>query len=71
VFHLNVVKVDKDITYVAKCSRGMLQVFVRIISSVLDVCCKCLIKMFHLFHMYVASIFYFDVHMFHTYVVRV
>jgi hypothetical protein len=41
VFYLDVVKVDLDVAYVA---------------SVLDVCCKYLFKMFHLFQTYVASI---------------
>jgi hypothetical protein len=47
VFHMNVARVDRDVTYVAsvseacfKCFRGILQVFVQNISFVLDVCCK-------------------------------
>ena len=47
VFHMDVAKVDRDVAYVAKCSkacckfsRGMLKAFVQNVSSVLDVCCK-------------------------------
>jgi hypothetical protein len=43
MFHIDVVKVDWDVTYVA---------------SVLEVCCKCLFKIFHLFQTYVASALY-------------
>jgi energy-converting hydrogenase Eha subunit C len=46
VFHMDVVKVDRDVAYVA---------------SVLEACCKRLFEMFHLFQMYVASILYLDV----------
>jgi hypothetical protein len=42
VFHMNVAKVDWDVVYVA---------------SVSEACCKRLFKMFHLFQMYVASVF--------------
>ena len=41
VFYLDVVKVDLDVAYVA---------------SVLDVCCKRFLKIFHLFRTYVASV---------------
>jgi hypothetical protein len=47
VVHMDVAKVDRDVTYVAsvleacyKCFRCMLQAFVQNISSVLDVCGK-------------------------------
>ena len=54
MFHSDVVKVDQDIVYVA---------------MVVHVCCKNLSSMFHLFfHMYVASVFIWMLHMFHTYV---
>jgi hypothetical protein len=47
VFHMNVARVDHDVTNVAsvseacfKCFRGILQAFVRNVSSVSDVCCN-------------------------------
>jgi hypothetical protein len=56
VLRMNVANVDRDVAYVA---------------SVLDECCKCLFKMFHLFQTYVCKRFDLDVDMFHTYVARV
>ena len=53
VFHMDVAEVERDVAYVAKYSRGMLQV--------VEACCKCLFKMFYLFRTYVASVFYLDV----------
>jgi hypothetical protein len=47
VFHMDVAKVDQNVAYVAKCF--------------LEACCKRLFKIFHLFQMYVASVFYLDV----------
>jgi hypothetical protein len=41
VFRMDVAKIDRDVAYVA---------------SVLEVCCKLLFKMFHLFHTYVATV---------------
>jgi hypothetical protein len=40
VFYMDIVKVDRDVAYVCKCFRGMLQVFVQNVSSILDICCK-------------------------------
>jgi hypothetical protein len=51
---MDVAKVDQDVTYIAWCSRGMLQVFS-------EACCKRLVKMFYLFQTYVASVFYLDI----------
>jgi hypothetical protein len=64
VFHMDVVKVDRNVAYVAsvsdaccKCFRGILQAFVQNISSVSDVCCKYFfIWMLQLFHTYVARV---------------
>jgi hypothetical protein len=54
MFSMDVTKVDPNIVYVA---------------MVLHVCCKLLFPMFHLFlQMYVASVFMWMLHMFHTYV---
>jgi hypothetical protein len=53
VFHMDVAKVDREVTYVAKCSRWMLQVFRGMLQR--------LFKIFYLFQMYVASVFYLDV----------
>jgi hypothetical protein len=54
VFHIDVVKVDWDVAYVA---------------MIIHVCCKLLFLMFHLFFkMYVASVFIWILHMFYTYV---
>ena len=53
-FHTDVAKVDQDVAYVA---------------IVVHVRCKSMSSMFHLFfHMYVASVFIWMLHMFHTYV---
>ena len=46
MFHADVVKVDRDVAYVA---------------SVSEACCKRLFKMFHLFHTYVSNVFYLDI----------
>jgi hypothetical protein len=54
VFYMDIAKIDWDVAYIAKCSRGVLHVF-------LEACCKYLFKIFHLFHKYVASVFYLDV----------
>ena len=57
MFHANVAKVDRDVTYVA---------------MVVNVCCKLLFPMFHLlFQTYVARVFIWILHMFHKYVVSV
>jgi len=57
VFHMGVTKVDRDVAYV---------------SMVVHVCCKLLFLMFHLFFQtYVASVFSWMLHMFHTYVCSV
>jgi hypothetical protein len=56
VFHMDVAKVDQDITYIA---------------IGVHVCCKLLFLMFHLFfQMYVASVFIWMLYMFHTYVCK-
>ena len=63
MFHVDVIKVDRDVAYVAsvseaccKCFRDMLQAFVQNVSSVSDVCCKrFFIWMLHMFHTYVAN----------------
>ena len=57
LFHTDVAKVDRDVTYVA------MVVYVRR---------KLMCPMFHLFFQgYVASVFIWMLHMFHTYVVSV
>jgi hypothetical protein len=64
VFHIDVGKVDRDVTYVAsvseaccKCFKGMLQAFVRNVSSVLDVCCKHFdLDVAYVSHIYVARV---------------
>jgi hypothetical protein len=49
VFHMDVVKVDRDVAYVA---------------MVIYVCCQLLFSMFHLFFQtYVASVFILTLHM--------
>jgi hypothetical protein len=54
VFYTNIAKIDWDVTYVA---------------MVVYVCCKGLLPMFHLcFRTYVAYVFIWMLHMFHTYV---
>jgi hypothetical protein len=54
---MDVVKVDRDFAYVA---------------IVVHVCCKLLFSMFHLFFQtYVASVFIWILHMFHTYVANI
>jgi hypothetical protein len=54
---MDIAKVDRDVAYVA---------------MVVHVCCKGLLPMFHLcFQTYVASVFIWMLHMFHTYVVFV
>jgi hypothetical protein len=46
------------VAYFASVVKGMLQVFVKNVSSILNVCCnKCFIWMLHMFHTYVASVF--------------
>jgi hypothetical protein len=56
VVHMNVVKVDWDVAYVA---------------MAIHVCCKRLFQMFHLFFQtYVTSVIWM-LHMFHTYVASV
>jgi cytochrome c oxidase assembly factor CtaG len=50
----DVVKVDQ-VFHMLQCT-CTLQLYVRNVSFVLVVCCKCLIKMFHMFQMYVASV---------------
>jgi hypothetical protein len=57
VFHVDVVKVDCDVAYVA---------------MVVHVCCKSLFPMFQLFFQtYVTSAFIWMLHIFHTYVASV
>jgi hypothetical protein len=57
VFHMDVVKVDRDVVYVA---------------MVVHLCCKLLFSMFHLFFQtYVASVLIWMLHMFRAYVVCV
>ena len=57
MFYIDVAKVDQDVAYVA---------------MVVHVYCKCLLPMFHqFFQMYVASVFIWMLHMFHTYVASV
>jgi hypothetical protein len=57
VFHTDVAKTDRDVAYVA---------------MIVHVCCKHLSPMFHLFFQtYVASVFIWMLHMFHTYVASV
>jgi hypothetical protein len=57
VFRMDVVKVDRDVAYVAR---------------VVHVCCKRLFPMFHLFfQMYVASVFIWMLYTFHTYIASV
>jgi hypothetical protein len=46
VFHVDVVKVDRDVTYP---------------TSVSEACCKRLFIVFHQFQTYVASVFYLNV----------
>jgi hypothetical protein len=54
---MDVVKVDRDIAYVA---------------MVVHVCCKLLFLMFHLFfQMYTTNVFIWMLHIFHTYVATV
>ena len=50
MFHMDVAKVDRNVAYAAKCA-----------ASVSDACFKHLFKVFHLFQMYVPSVFYLDV----------
>jgi hypothetical protein len=57
VFHMDVVKVDPDVIYVA---------------MVVHICCKLLFLMFYLFFLtYVTIMFIWMLHMFHTYVASV
>jgi hypothetical protein len=57
MFHMDIAKVDWNVAYV---------------TMVVHVCCKLLSLMFHLFFQtYVASVFIWMLHMFHTYVVSV
>ena len=56
VLHLDVLKVNQDVAYIA----------------MVHICCKCLLPMFNLyFRMYVASVFIWILHMFHTYVASI
>jgi hypothetical protein len=48
VFHLDVIKVDLDVAYVAI---AMFQVF-----QVFETCCKCILQIFQLFRTYVANV---------------
>jgi hypothetical protein len=43
VFYINVAKVDWDVAHVAMGHTHMFQVYVPIVSSVSDICCKCFI----------------------------
>jgi hypothetical protein len=52
---MDVAKVDRDVAYTA---------------SVLKACCKRLFKVFHLFQIYIASVFVWMLYMFHTYVAK-
>jgi hypothetical protein len=55
-FHADVVKVDRDVAYVA----------------IVDICCKLLFQTFHLFFQtYVTNVFILMLHMFDTYVASV
>ena len=54
MFHTDIAKVDRDVTYVAMVCTRMLQASVPNVSSV--------------FQTYVASMFILMLHMFHTYV---
>jgi hypothetical protein len=64
VFHMDDVKVDQDVAYVAsilevccKCFKGMLQAFVQNDSSVSDVCCKRFdMDVAYVSHIYVAKV---------------
>jgi hypothetical protein len=64
VFHMDVVKVDQDLAYVAsvldaccKCFNGMLQAFVRNVPSVSIVCCKRFdLDVAYVSHIYVTRI---------------
>ena len=57
MFHMDIVKVYRDVPYVAMVVHG---------------CCKLLLSMFYLFFQtYVASVFIWMLHMFHTYVASV
>ena len=46
VFHVDVVKVDRNVAYVA---------------MAIHICCKCLFQMFHLFFIRMLQMFYLDV----------
>ena len=41
MFHTDIAKVDQDVVYVAMVCTRMLQAFVRNVSSVFRLCCKC------------------------------
>jgi hypothetical protein len=57
VFYAEVVKVDQNVAHAV---------------MIVHLCCKFLFPTFHLFfHTYVASMFIWMLHMFHTYVVNV
>ena len=57
VFHMDAVKVDQDVAYVA---------------MAIHICCKRLFQMFHLFFQtYVISVFIWMLYMFHIYVAYV
>jgi hypothetical protein len=55
VFHLDVVKVDLDVAYVAMAVH-IFQMYVPNVSTFLDICCKCIFQMFQLFQTYVANV---------------
>ena len=54
VFHIDVAKIDRDVAYVAIVCTRMLQAYVPNVSSV--------------FQTYIANVFIWMLHMFHTYV---
>ena len=41
MFHMNVAKVDRDVAHIAMGYTRMFQVYVQNVSSVSDICCKC------------------------------
>jgi hypothetical protein len=62
VIHIDVAKLDRDAAHVAIAIHIFLQMYVPNISSVFQTyVCKCFIWMMHMFHTYVASIFYLDI----------
>jgi hypothetical protein len=75
VFYMDVVKVDRDVAYVAsvleaccKCFRGILQVCIQNISFVSDVNCKCFdLNIVYISHICCKSMFQMF-QLFHSYV---